>query len=58
MKVQVRYQYQIKGHPGGTITTRTVQVASKSLSALKDALSFWHNPAQYDIRILESKVVG
>ena len=34
MKIQVRYQYQIKGHPGGTITTRTIQVPSKTLSAL------------------------
>lgn len=58
MKIQVRYQYQIKGHPGGTITTRTIQVPSKTLSALKDALGFYHNPAQYDIRIIESKIVG
>lgn len=58
MKVQVRYQYQLKGHPGGTGTTRIVQVASKSISALKDALSIYHDPAKYDIRILESKVVG
>ena len=58
MKVQVQYRYCLKGHQGGTGTTRTVEVAFPSNDALKEALYRYHNPLTYDIIILASKVVG
>ena len=56
MKVEVYYQYALKGNRGGTRTTRVVEVAFPSHAAIKDALAVYHSPRDYDITILGTKV--
>ncbi len=56
MKVEVYYQFALKGNRGGTRTTRVVEVAFPSHAAIKDALAVYHSPRDYDITILGTKV--